>query len=101
MSYPTATYIRLGHSPRSGAPTPTYAMPAGIAYRAATDTPEDTFVAFKLAWQQGADGIAEGFCLTRDGKNIWLKRGHCSETGASGQSNPDPLASNRPPVGSR
>jgi glycerophosphoryl diester phosphodiesterase len=48
-------------------------MPAVIAHRgAAHDAPENTVAAFKLAWQQGADGIEGDFHLTRDGQIVCI-----------------------------
>jgi glycerophosphoryl diester phosphodiesterase len=42
-----------------------------IAHRGAShDAPENTLAAFKLAWEQKADGIEGDFYLTRDGKII-------------------------------
>lgn len=71
MSHHTATDIRSVHIPCRGAVIPTRAMPAVIAHRgAADDAPENTLAAFKLAWQQGADGIEGDFRLTRDGEIV-------------------------------
>ncbi len=45
----------------------TMACVAVIAHRgAAQDAPENTIAAFKLAWQQGADGVEGDFHLTKD-----------------------------------
>jgi glycerophosphoryl diester phosphodiesterase len=42
-----------------------------IAHRGAShDAPENTLAAFKLAWEQNADGIEGDFYLTKDGKII-------------------------------
>ena len=42
-----------------------------IAHRGAShDAPENTLAAFKLAWEQKADGIEGDFYLTRDGKIV-------------------------------
>ena len=47
--------------------------PAVIAHRgAAHDAPENTLAAFKLAWQQGADGIEGDFHLTREGEIVCI-----------------------------
>jgi glycerophosphoryl diester phosphodiesterase len=47
--------------------------PALIAHRgAAEDAPENTLAAFKLAWQQGVDGIEGDFHLTRDGEIVCI-----------------------------
>ncbi|MBU1396134.1 MAG: glycerophosphodiester phosphodiesterase [Gammaproteobacteria bacterium] len=49
------------------------AMPAVIAHRgAADDAPENTLAAFRLAWQQGVDGIEGDFHLTRDGEIVCI-----------------------------
>ena len=50
-----------------------------IAHRGASaEAPENTLAAFRLAWQQGADGIEADFRLTRDGRVICL---HDPDTG--------------------
>ncbi len=50
-----------------------------IAHRGAShDAPENTLPAFKLAWEQGADGIEGDFRLTVDGKIACL---HDPDTG--------------------
>ena len=42
-----------------------------IAHRGASaDAPENTLAAFRLAWQQGADGIEGDFRLTSDGRIV-------------------------------
>jgi glycerophosphoryl diester phosphodiesterase len=42
-----------------------------VAHRGAShDAPENTLAAFKLAWEQGADGIEADFYLSSDGKII-------------------------------
>jgi glycerophosphoryl diester phosphodiesterase len=44
-----------------------------IAHRGASfDAPENTLASFKLAWQQGADGIEGDFHLTRDGQIVCM-----------------------------
>ncbi len=44
-----------------------------IAHRGAShDAPENTIAAFRLAWEQGADGIEADFRLTRDGKIVCI-----------------------------
>jgi glycerophosphoryl diester phosphodiesterase len=44
-----------------------------IAHRGASfDAPENTLAAFRLAWEQGADGIEGDFRLTRDGEIVCL-----------------------------
>ncbi len=58
------------HVPCAGAVLST---PILIAHRgAAEDAPENTLAAFKLAWQQGADGIEGDFHFTRDGKIVCI-----------------------------
>ena len=53
-----------------------------IAHRGASfDAPENTLAAFRLAWQQGADGIEADFYLTSDGEIVCL---HDSDTGRTG-----------------
>jgi glycerophosphoryl diester phosphodiesterase len=45
--------------------------PLVIAHRGASfDGPENTLAAFRLAWQQGADGIEGDFRLTADGRIV-------------------------------
>ena len=45
-----------------------FSKPLIIAHRGASgEAPENTMVAFKLAWELGADGIEGDFHLTRDG----------------------------------
>jgi glycerophosphoryl diester phosphodiesterase len=62
-------------------------MPAVIAHRgAADDAPENTLAAFKLAWQQGADGIEGDFHLTRDGEIVCIHDADTRRTaGRAGQ----------------
>ncbi len=53
-----------------------------IAHRGASfNAPENTLAAFRLAWQQGADGIEGDFYLTDDGEIVCL---HDSDTGRTG-----------------
>jgi len=53
-----------------------------IAHRGASyDAPENTLAAFRLAWQQGADGIEGDFYLTEDGEIVCL---HDPDTGRTG-----------------
>jgi glycerophosphoryl diester phosphodiesterase len=50
-----------------------------IAHRGAShDAPENTLAAFRLAWNEGADGIEGDFRLTRDGEIVCL---HDAKTG--------------------
>jgi glycerophosphoryl diester phosphodiesterase len=47
------------------------AMPDIIAHRGAShDAPENTLAAYKLAWEQDADGIEGDYRLSRDGKIV-------------------------------
>jgi glycerophosphoryl diester phosphodiesterase len=47
--------------------------PLVIAHRGAShDAPENTLAAFRLAWEQGADGVEADFRLTRDGKIVCI-----------------------------
>lgn len=49
------------------------AGPRIIAHRgASSDAPENTLAAFRLAWQQGADGIEGDFRLTADGRVVCI-----------------------------
>ncbi|MEM8864397.1 MAG: glycerophosphodiester phosphodiesterase [Planctomycetota bacterium] len=60
------------HWPRQ-AMSPAQAMPPPliIAHRGAShDAPENTLAAFKLAWEQGADGIEGDFRLSADGEVV-------------------------------
>ena len=44
-----------------------------VAHRGAShDAPENTLAAFKLAWQQEADGVEGDFYLTRDGQVVCI-----------------------------
>ncbi|MBI2354048.1 MAG: glycerophosphodiester phosphodiesterase [Deltaproteobacteria bacterium] len=50
-----------------------FSIPLIIAHRGASrDAPENTLAAFRLAWEQGADGIEADFRLTRDGRIVCL-----------------------------
>jgi len=61
------------------------ATPAVIAHRgAADDAPENTLAAFKLAWQQGADGIEGDFHLTRDGEIVCIHDADTRRTAGRG-----------------
>lgn len=58
---------------------PTHSEPLLIGHRGASrEAPENTLAAFRLAWQQGADGIEADFRLTRDGRVVCL---HDATTG--------------------
>ncbi len=53
--------------------SPAVASPLLIAHRGAShDAPENTLAAFKLAWQQGADGIELDLQLTKDGHVVCI-----------------------------
>jgi len=53
--------------------------PLIIGHRGASrDAPENTLAAFRLAWEQGADGIEADFRLSRDGRIVCL---HDASTG--------------------
>lgn len=48
-----------------------------VAHRGAShDAPENTLAAFRLAWQQGADGIEGDFLLSRDGRIVCIHDTH-------------------------
>jgi glycerophosphoryl diester phosphodiesterase len=55
-------------------------LPKLIAHRGAShEAPENTMAAFRLAWEQGADGIEADFLLSKDGHaegitrhRVWL-----------------------------
>ena len=48
-------------------------VPRIIAHRGASaDAPENTLAAFRLAWEQGADGIEGDFFLTADGRIVCI-----------------------------
>jgi glycerophosphoryl diester phosphodiesterase len=54
-------------------PTVGRAEPLVVAHRGASfDAPENTLAAFRLAWEQGADGIEGDFRLTRDGRIVCI-----------------------------
>jgi glycerophosphoryl diester phosphodiesterase len=72
MKYLVILLIPLGMSV-SWASTLTGAGPLIIAHRGAShDAPENTLAAFRLAWEQGADGIEADFFLTKDGRIVCL-----------------------------
>jgi glycerophosphoryl diester phosphodiesterase len=65
-----------------------YAIPmckadtAIIAHRGASrDAPDNTLAAFKLAWEQGADGIEGDFHMTKDGRIVCLHDGSIGHAG--------------------
>ncbi len=60
-------------------------LPLIIAHRGASGhAPENTLAAFRLAWEQGADGIEGDFHLTRDGHIICLHDANTKRTAAGG-----------------
>jgi glycerophosphoryl diester phosphodiesterase len=64
--------------------SPVYALKL-IGHRGASaDAPENTLAAFRLAFEQGADGIEGDFYLTRDGQVVCL---HDADTGRTGDKN--------------
>jgi glycerophosphoryl diester phosphodiesterase len=53
-----------------------------IAHRGASrDAPENTLAAFRLAWEQGADGVEGDFCLSKDGKIVCMHDARTKRTG--------------------
>jgi glycerophosphoryl diester phosphodiesterase len=53
-----------------------------VGHRGASyDAPENTLAAFKLAWQQGADGIEGDFYLTKDGQIVCIHDSDTTRTG--------------------
>jgi glycerophosphoryl diester phosphodiesterase len=64
--------------------SPAYALKL-IGHRGASaDAPENTLAAFRLAFEQGADGIEGDFYLTADGQVVCL---HDADTGRTGDKN--------------
>jgi glycerophosphoryl diester phosphodiesterase len=60
-------------------------LPKFIAHRGAShDAPENTMSAFRLAWQQGADGIEGDFFLSKDGQIVCI---HDKDTKRTGSEN--------------
>ena len=58
-------------------------LPKFIAHRGASmDAPENTMAAFRLAWQQGADGIEADFFLSRDGQVVCIHDKNTKKTGS-------------------
>jgi glycerophosphoryl diester phosphodiesterase len=52
---------------------PTFHIPRIIGHRGASrDAPENTLESFRLAWQQGANGIEADFRLTADGRIVCM-----------------------------
>jgi len=73
-------------SPRPAPPAASVpAWPLIIAHRGASGhAPENTLAAFRLAWEQGADGIEGDFHLTRDGHIVCLHDADTKRTAAGG-----------------
>lgn len=60
-------------------------LPLIIAHRGASaNAPENTMTAFKLAWEEGADGIEGDFFLSSDGEVVCIHDGNTKKT-SSGQ----------------
>jgi glycerophosphoryl diester phosphodiesterase len=58
--------------------------PLIVAHRGASfDAPENTLAAFRLAWQQGADGIEGDFRLTADGRIVCIHDEDTKRVGGS------------------
>ena len=58
-------------------------IPKIIAHRGASaSAPENTMAAFKLAWEQGADGIEADFFLTADGEVVCIHDENTKKTGS-------------------
>lgn len=58
-----------------------FKRPLIIAHRGAShDAPENTLAAFRLAWDQGADGIEGDFRLTRDAQFVCLHDDNTART---------------------
>lgn len=68
-----AASVSGGCAPERVVPTAAPTLPMIIAHRGASGhAPENTLAAFRLAWDQGADGIEGDFHLTRDGRIVCL-----------------------------
>jgi glycerophosphoryl diester phosphodiesterase len=53
-----------------------------VGHRGAShDAPENTLASFRLAWQQGADGIEGDFYLTKDGQIVCIHDADTTRTG--------------------
>lgn len=58
-------------------------LPKLIAHRGASaDAPENTMSAFRLAWEQGADGIEADFFLSKDGQVVCIHDKDTKKTGS-------------------
>jgi glycerophosphoryl diester phosphodiesterase len=74
-----------GCSPQPAATPASPKLPLIIAHRGASGhAPENTLAAFRLAWEQGADGIEGDFHLTRDGHIVCLHDADTKRTAAGG-----------------
>ena len=72
-------------TPRPAVVPPPRVLPLIIAHRGASGhAPENTLAAFKLAWEQEADGIEGDFHLTKDGHIICLHDADTKRTSAGG-----------------
>jgi len=78
----------MGCSPRPAVPTAeSPRLPLIIAHRGASGhAPENTLAAFRLAWEQGADGIEGDFHLTKDGHIVCLHDADTKRTTGGGAS---------------
>lgn len=77
--------VWAGCRPTPPAPAAAPTFPLIIAHRGASGhAPENTLAAFKLAWEQGADGIEGDFHLTRDGRIICLHDADTRRTAPGG-----------------
>ena len=58
-------------------------LPKLIAHRGAShEAPENTMAAFRLAWEQGADGIEADFFLSKDGQVVCIHDKDTKKTGS-------------------
>ena len=58
-------------------------LPKLIAHRGAShEAPENTMAAFRLAWEQGADGIEADFLLSKDGQVVCIHDKDTKKTGS-------------------
>lgn len=74
-----------GCSPRVSTAVSAPVLPLIIAHRGASGhAPENTLAAFRLAWEQGADGIEGDFHLTRDGQIVCLHDADTKRTAGGG-----------------
>lgn len=72
-------------SPNASTAAAEHSLPMIIAHRGASGhAPENTLAAFRLAWEQGADGIEGDFHLTNDGHIVCLHDADTRRTAAGG-----------------